>query len=66
MKNKSALEDLNVEQKCMTECVTAFEKMARHYCDLDDNDSVARNQGVAAKLRVLQWVAAYLQEHKWF
>jgi len=63
MKNK--LNDLTAEQKCMTECVTAFGGLSRHHCELSDNDSVAINEAEQARVRVLRWLGSYIHEHKY-
>jgi len=62
---KKKLNDLTAEQKCMTECVAAFEGLSRHHCELHDNDSVAVDEAWQARIRVLQWLASYIQEHKY-
>lgn len=64
MANKEVLIDLRAEQKCMLECVRAFETLERHYCDVDDLCGVSRKLGEAAKIRTINWLVQFLQEHR--
>ena len=60
---KVKLSDLKADYVCMAEAVKAFEKLSRHHSTVYDSDSVARNQGVQARMRVLSWLTHYIQEH---
>jgi len=62
---KEEMNDLKAEQTCMTECISAFTKLSRHYCALNCCDSVAVDQAEWARVRVYNWLAAYLKDHKY-
>ena len=61
----SSKNDLVAEQACQMECINAFIKLSRHYCKLNDNDSVAEGQAREARKRTLGWLVAYIQDKSW-
>lgn len=59
------IDDLKADQNCMSKCVSAFTELSRHHCELHSSDSVAVRHAEEARVRVLQWLAAYLQNHRY-
>uniref|UniRef100_A0A6M3JBP7 Uncharacterized protein n=1 Tax=viral metagenome TaxID=1070528 RepID=A0A6M3JBP7_9ZZZZ len=53
----------NADYVCMEEAVKAFEKLSRHYCGVRDGDSVAVKQATLARMRVLQWLGHFIEDH---
>jgi len=64
---KEQISDIKADQNCMSECVKAFEVLSRHYCDDPySNDSIAVGYAQKARLRVLQWMVSFIQDHPHF
>jgi len=60
-KNKKS--DLMEDCACMEKSVKAFEELSRHYCEKHDNDSVAVGQAKQARMRTLQWLCRFIEDH---
>jgi len=60
-KNKKS--DLEEDCACMEKCVKAFEELSRHYCEKTSSDSVAISQAKQARIRTLQWLCRFIEDH---
>ncbi len=64
-KSKIKTTDVEADQNCMSKCVEAFITLSRQHCDSPScSDSVAEARAERSRLRVLQWLAAFIQDHK--
>ena len=55
--------DLKADCVCMEKVVEAFEQLSRHHCRVHDGDSVAVKQALLARMRVLQWLSHFIEDH---
>jgi len=55
--------DSKAEYTCMEVTVKALEALSRHYCELNSSDSVARKQATNARIRILQWLCNFIENH---